>query len=89
LASASDDLLALARGRKFKTILADPPWRFRNGAGKAAPSRRPLSRYGAMTLDAIEKPPAPPVAADTAYLYLWAPNAPLRFTLSSPCESGI
>ena len=31
------DLLACARGRKFGTILADPPWQFQNRTGKVAP----------------------------------------------------
>ena len=73
--SASDDLLALAKGRRFKTILADPPWRFQNSTGKVAPEHRRLSRYGTMRLDAIKELPVSRVAADTAHLYLWVPNA--------------
>jgi len=34
---ASDDLRATLAGRKFKTILADPPWQFQNRTGKVAP----------------------------------------------------
>lgn len=30
------DLLACTRGRKFGTILADPPWQFQNRTGKVA-----------------------------------------------------
>lgn len=75
--SASDDLLALARGRRFKTILADPPWQFQNKTGKIAPEHRRLNRYGTMKLEAIKELPVSSVAADTAHLYLWAPNAML------------
>jgi N6-adenosine-specific RNA methylase IME4 len=75
LRSASDDLLALAASRRFKTILADPPWRFQNSTGKVAPEHRRLSRYGTMTLDAIKALPVSRVAADVAHLYLWVPNA--------------
>ncbi len=36
--SASTDLLASAKGRRFGTILADPPWQFQNRTGKVAPA---------------------------------------------------
>ncbi len=42
---ASIDLLTAAAGARFKTILADPPWRFQNKTGKVAPEHRRLSRY--------------------------------------------
>ena len=73
--AASDDLLALAEGHKFRTILADPPWRFQNSTGKIAPEHRRLSRYGTMKLDSIKELPVSRIAADTAHLYLWVPNA--------------
>ncbi len=74
-ASASDDLLRAAKGRRFATILADPPWRFQNRTGKMAPEHRRLSRYGTMTLDDIKALPVEDLAAPTAHLYLWVPNA--------------
>jgi len=37
LSEAAIDLLASARGKKFGTILADPPWQFQNRTGKVAP----------------------------------------------------
>ncbi len=70
--SPSKDLLALANGRRFKTILADPPWQFQNKTGKVAPEHRRLNRYATLKLDEIK---ALPLAADTAHLYLWVPNA--------------
>jgi N6-adenosine-specific RNA methylase IME4 len=75
VSSPSEDLLALARGKRFKTILADPPWRFQNKTGKVAPEHRRLNRYGTMDLPAIKDLPVREVAADTAHLYLWVPNA--------------
>lgn len=72
---AAAGLAAFARGRKFKTILADPPWQFQNRTGKVAPEHRRLSRYSTMTLDDICGLPVEGVAADTAHLYLWVPNA--------------
>ncbi|MFL5294811.1 MAG: MT-A70 family methyltransferase [Phenylobacterium sp.] len=72
---AAAGLAAFARGRKFKTILADPPWQFQNRTGKVAPEHRRLSRYSTMTLDDICALPVEGVAAETAHLYLWVPNA--------------
>ena len=54
---ASDDLLAATAGRRFKTILADPPWRFQNRTGKVAPEHRRLNRYDTMDLDEIKALP--------------------------------
>lgn len=59
----------------FKTILADPPWRFQNRTGKVAPEHRRLDRYSTMDLDDIKALPVSEVAADNAHLYLWVPNA--------------
>jgi hypothetical protein len=36
--AAHIDLLATARGRRFGTILADPPWQFRTAPAKSRPS---------------------------------------------------
>lgn len=72
---ASDDLLATAGGVRFGTILADPPWQFRNRSGKMAPEHKRLSRYPTMTLEAICDLPVAAVAEARAHLYLWVPNA--------------
>ena len=72
---AAADLLRFADGRRFATILADPPWRFTNRTGKMAPEHRPLSRYGTLTLDEIAALPVSQLAADRSHLYLWVPNA--------------
>lgn len=74
----AQDLLKLLGGRRFRTILADPPWRFQNRTGKIAPEHRRLTRYGTMTLSEIEALPIPEITASTAHLYLWVPNALLR-----------
>ncbi len=72
---AAADLARFARGRRFATVLADPPWRFANRTGKMAPEHRRLSRYETLTLDDIRALPVEEVAAETAHLYLWTPNA--------------
>lgn len=73
--SASQNFSNFVAGRKFKTILADPPWQFQNRTGKVAPEHKRLSRYGTLTLDDIKALPVAEAAADTAHLYLWVPNA--------------
>jgi N6-adenosine-specific RNA methylase IME4 len=73
--TASEDLLRHCAGRRFSTILADPPWRFQNSTGKVAPEHRRLSRYGTMDLPSIRALPVQEITADTAHLYLWVPNA--------------
>lgn len=72
---AAADLLSRTGGAKFPTILADPPWQFQNRTGKVAPEHRRLSRYGTMSLDDIKALPVGQLAAETAHLYLWVPNA--------------
>lgn len=73
--SPKSDLLAFVRGRKFRTILADPPWRFTNRTGKMAPEHRRLNRYGTMSMEEIAVLPVTAIADHTAHLYLWVPNA--------------
>lgn len=59
----------------FKTVLADPPWRFTNRTGKVAPEHRRLDRYSTMDLKEICSLPVADVVAKDAHLYLWVPNA--------------
>lgn len=69
------DISALAASGRFGTILADPPWQFTNRSGKIAPEHRRLSRYSTMSLADITALPLSNVAAETAHIYLWCPNA--------------
>lgn len=73
-----NDLLMKVSGQRFKTILADPPWQFQNRTGKMAPEHKRLSRYSTLCLDDIVSLPVKQVAANTAHLYLWVPNALLQ-----------
>ena len=70
----SKDLLKATSGRKFSTILADPPWQFNNRYGKVAPEHKRLRRYSTMTLSDIEDIPVKAIVMDPAHLYLWVPN---------------
>src|SRR5262245_62340103 len=71
----SEDLLRFALKRKFRTVLADPPWRFINRTGKMAPEHRRLSRYTTLTTAEIAKLPVARLVTEPAHLYLWVPNA--------------
>lgn len=59
----------------FRTILADPPWRFANRTGKVAPEHRRLDRYSTMSLDEIKQMKIKEISSLNAHLYLWVPNA--------------
>jgi N6-adenosine-specific RNA methylase IME4 len=65
----------MTAGRRFKTILADPPWQFQNRTGKVAPEHKRLARYGTLGLDEIKALPVSHAADASSHLYLWVPNA--------------
>ena len=71
----SHELLDFCGERRFKTILADPPWQFQNRTGKMAPEHKRLNRYSTMKLADIMSIPVNSVADDVCHLYLWVPNA--------------
>jgi N6-adenosine-specific RNA methylase IME4 len=73
--TASQDLLDICGGSRFRTVLADPPWQFQNRTGKMAPEHRRLARYSTLKLREIAELPVPSIVADRAHLYLWVPNA--------------
>ena len=59
----------------FRTVLADPPWRFANRTGKVAPEHRRLDRYSTLDFEAICALEVAGIVAGQAHLYLWVPNA--------------
>ncbi|MGW2120159.1 MT-A70 family methyltransferase [Streptomyces sp. NPDC001758] len=75
--------------RRFRTILADPPWDIQQKGGRGAERHYPL-----MTLERIKAMPVAELAEDDAHLWLWVTNATLRegydvaeswgFTVRSP-----
>jgi N6-adenosine-specific RNA methylase IME4 len=81
VSDAARDFVSFVDGRRFATILADPPWQFQNRTGKVAPEHKRLSRYGTMTLDDIRALPVAQATKETAHLYLWVPNALLPYGL--------
>lgn len=72
---ATSDLRNELRGKRFATVLADPPWRFTNRTGKMAPEHRRLSRYETMRVEDIAALPVGEHLAEAAHVYLWVPNA--------------
>lgn len=75
MSNPAADLIAFTGARRFKTVLADPPWRFQNATGKVAPGHRRLNRYETLSLPDIQALPVSAIAEETAHLYLWVPNA--------------
>jgi N6-adenosine-specific RNA methylase IME4 len=75
VSATAEDLLAFAAGRRFGTVLADPPWRFQNRTGKVAPEHRRLCRYETLPLGEIKSLPVAELVQEPAHLYLWVPNA--------------
>ncbi|MDX2265234.1 MAG: MT-A70 family methyltransferase [Hyphomicrobiales bacterium] len=73
--TASEDFARWRGSKRYRTILADPPWRFQNSTGKVAPQHRRLSRYETLTLGEIQSIPVESASEDIAHLYLWVPNA--------------
>jgi N6-adenosine-specific RNA methylase IME4 len=55
---------------RYRTIVADPPWRFGSAATKADARKH----YDTMALDDICALPVADVAADDAHLWLWILN---------------
>ena len=68
-------LLETACDGPFRTVVADPPWRFQHRTGKISPEHGRLTRYGTMGVDDIAALPVADVCDSSAHLYLWVPNA--------------
>jgi N6-adenosine-specific RNA methylase IME4 len=76
--NVAKDFVKEISDKHYKTILADPPWRFQNRTGKVAPEHKRLSRYPTLLLDEIKEIPVHLVASKSSHLYLWVPNALLK-----------
>ena len=60
---------------KYRTVLADPPWRFMNRTGKVAPEHQRLARYATLSRDEIAALPVGHMVTEQSHCYLWVPNA--------------
>lgn len=63
--------------RRFKTILADPPWGVSSQRGKNS-HRSAESHYALMSLERIKAMPVQDLVEENSHLYLWIPNALLQ-----------
>ena len=86
--AALEDLTKAVGRRKFRTVLADPPWRFDNRTGKVAPEHRRLARYHTMSFAEIGDLPIESMLHTPAHLYLWVPNALLPYGLEVMAKWG-
>jgi N6-adenosine-specific RNA methylase IME4 len=66
----------MASRSKYRTIVADPPWRVNNpsGWGKGTSAGSRWLPYSTMTVPEICALPVENVAEDVAHLYLWTVN---------------
>lgn len=71
MCAVSDLNELIERGRKFKTLLADPPWAYSNQATRAATN----NHYDTMTVDEICALPVSELTDENAHLHLWTTNA--------------
>lgn len=63
--------------KKYKTILADPPWGFASQRGRNS-NRSAESHYELMPLEAIKAMPIADLCEENAHLYLWICNGQLQ-----------
>jgi N6-adenosine-specific RNA methylase IME4 len=66
---------------KFRTIVADPPWKYKTGANDSSGAERTKSsaelRYSTMTTDDIAALRVAELADTSAHLWLWGTNMKL------------
>ena len=81
--TASESLIEHVGYTRYRTILADPPWRFDHRRGKTAPEHGRLRRYDTLSIQEIKDLAVPEIVDPdkSAHLYLWVPNAMLPFGL--------
>ncbi len=62
--------------KKFKTVLADPPWDINERGNYGA-----IRHYDLMALERIKAMPVADLCEENAHLYLWCPNGLLQEAL--------
>lgn len=73
--TAAIDFREKMKGKTFHTILADPPWQFKNRTSKASPEYKKRYHYPTLSLAEIKGIPVQETILKPAHLYLWVPNA--------------
>lgn len=57
-------------GKKYRILMADPPWRFKSWSGRGG-GKGAVQHYDCMDLDALERLPVADWAAPDCALFLW------------------
>lgn len=71
LESSTEELLQLIRsGRRYGTILADPPWQYRKQSRRAGAEKH----YPSLSLEELRSLPVRNLASERAHLHLWTTN---------------
>ena len=68
------DLITQRDRRRFKTIVADPPWDVGRGPEWSSNGKSRALTYPTMSLEEISSLPIRELADDSAHLYLWTIN---------------
>ncbi|NBK80111.1 cytosine methyltransferase [bacterium D16-76] len=68
--------------KKYKTILADPPWKVSSQRGRSS-NRSAESHYELMPIERIMAMPVADLCEENAHLYLWIPNGELQVGLDT------
>ena len=63
----------MTNNKRYKTIMADPPWNVNQGGKYGA-----INHYNLMTLDQIKNMPVADLCEDDAHCWLWMTPATLR-----------
>ena len=61
----------VVHGHKYRTVLADPPWRYDNTSSRGAAA----NHYQTMTVAEICRQPVSDLVTDHSHLHLWTTNA--------------
>jgi len=70
---------------KFKSLVVDPPWRYRNTNTGGSMKSGADNKYGTLSLQDLCKLPVKEVADDNAVLFLWV-TTPLKYEIA---QSGL
>src|SRR6266568_5449034 len=71
--NSSNNIRPMQPAKRYRTIMADPPWDILQRGHLGADQHYPL-----MTLDQIKALPVADLAEDDAYLWLWVTNGAWR-----------
>jgi len=71
----------MIRAVRFRTVVADPPWRYRNRSTGGTHRSGAAQQYRTMTTEEVKRLPVPSIVAADALLFLWVTVPILNETL--------